>query len=236
MPVVTDDRAELSDQPAGPDPQLSAAVRWGILGVLAVLLVAALGILGARFFGSTGDPSLSKLGRTLVGKSASSGDSSLATDREAAMSQARKFTIALDTYGPDLLGPDKKTMPAYRKRVSALLTPKFQTAFDQNAQIAEATVSSQGAGRTADVYALGTASIDHDTATVLVVGMQRLTYPVKPGSSKRVAVAQQQIRWDVQLVKTHGAWLVDGYTPAEQAPDSLTGSGSGSGIGSEMAQ
>lgn len=218
MPLATDDKIELTGPPADPDNEVSAVVRWGVLALLAAVLLASLGVLTSRFLdGASGSPSAAKLGRVLVGRTTGAADT-LASQREQVMSQATKFAVRLNTYGPQMLGPDHKTMPSYRKEVAALLTPKFQTDFNKNVPLAEATVASQGAGRSAEVYAAGVAAIDQDTATALVTGRMTFTYPQKPGSTKRVTAAQQLFRWEVDLVKTHGTWLVDNWAPAEQAP------------------
>lgn len=206
MPTATDK----TDTPAPTTPDdvpgdgrttgRSAAFQWGVLGLLAAILIASAGYLGWHYTHIDSDP--------------------LGSERDAAMSAADKFIGSVNTYGPDLVGKDGKTMPTYRSKVGALLTAKYETEFLQNVPYAEATVTAQGAGRTCQIYASGVAAMDDDSATVLVSGGLTLTYPKAKGSTTRVVAGQQQFRAEVDLVKQHGHWLVDNWAPAEQAPAS----------------
>jgi len=189
---------------AGDDSRRSVARQWGVLGLLVAILLASFGYLGWHYSHRDSDP--------------------LGPSRDSAMAAADKFVTTVNTYGPDLLGKDGKTMPSYRTTVGHLLTTKFKTEFLQNVAFAEATVSAQGAGRSCEIYATGVAAIDDDTATVLVSGGLTLTYPKSKKSTKRVVAGQQQFRVEVTLAKQHGQWLVDDWQPTEQAPTS-TGNG-----------
>ena len=201
----------------------SAGVRWVVLGVLVLIIIASLGYLGARV---VKDGTGSGWGRVT---SAFSADDSLQTDRDAAMSQARQFALRINTYGPDLLDAKSGQMPKYRTQVEEVITAKFRADFEKDGvPLAEASVSQTGLKRTAQVYATGVATIDDDTATVLVAGSFTNAYPKKKGSSTYVAADPEPYRFEISMVKTGGKWLVDNFTPVESAQSGTSGSG-GSG-------
>ena len=201
----------------------TAGLRWGVLGVLVLVIVASLGYLGVRV---VSDGTGSGWGRV---SSAFSGDDSLQGERDAAMSQARQFALRVNTYGPDLLDAKTGQMPTYRSRVEAVVTAKFRTDFENNGvPLAEASVSQTGLKRTTQVYSTGVAAIDSDTATVLVAGSFTNSYPKKKGSTAYVAATPEPYRFEVSMVRTGGKWLVDNFTPVESA-SSGTASGSASG-------
>lgn len=183
--------------------------RWGVLALLLVVIVASLAYVGWHAFKGDGD--------------------SVAAQREQVMAAGDKFLQRVNTYGPDDLGSDKKTMPKYRSRVSSLMTPKFKADFLKNVVWAEATVAQQGAGRSLKIDSTGVAALDQDTATVLVVGEMTVTYPKTPGSKTRVNAGTELIRAEIQLDKQDGKWMVDDWSDAEQAPTD-------NGTGSEVAQ
>jgi Mce-associated membrane protein len=197
-----------------PRPVRGARARWVVLGVLVALIVASLGYLGVRI--GQGEGSLGNR----VSQAFHPTQSSLSTDRDAAMSQARQFALRVNTYGPDML--QGKTMPAYRAQVEPVITDKLKAQFDQSATLADATVAENGLERTCDVYATGVAAIDASTATVLVAGDFTFSYPKHPGSKQYVRAADELFRWEVQLDKVDGTWLVDSFGPAESGKVSTT--------------
>jgi Mce-associated membrane protein len=138
------------------------------------------------------------------------------------MSQTEQFVLRLNTYGPDQLD-DQGHLTGYRDQVSEVITPKFGSDFETSGlPIAEQTVSQAGYGRTADVFGVGVESLDADSATAIVAAGLTGTYPDPKhpdDASKRVAADQDVLRWEVDLVKTDGTWLVDDYAP-------VTGEGS----------
>lgn len=207
---LTDERTEpqqAAPRADEPRPVRGARARWVVLGVLVVLIVASLSYLGVRIgqgSGSLGDRFTQAFEPT---------QSSLAEERDAAMSQARQFALRVNTYGPDML--QGKSMPAYRAQVEPVITDKLKAQFDQSAVLADATVAQNGLKRTCDVYATGVAAIDEDTATVLVAGDFTFSYPKTKGSKQYVRAADELFRWEVQLDKVNGTWLVDSFGPAE---------------------
>lgn len=199
-------------EPAAPPPEPHAAsiwVRFGVAVLLAVVILASLGYFGWRLShesGSTG----ARIGRTFDGAS-----DDLPQERAEVMSQARQFALRINTYGPNLL--QGKTMPSYRTRVDAVITPKLQAAFEKNAALADATVSQAGVKATAQVYATGVASLTGDSATALVAGSLSYSYPTKSGATTYTKPTSEPFRWEVELKRIGGTWLVDDFGPAESA-------------------
>ena len=185
--------------------QQGTLLRWGVLVLLIAVILAAVGYVGWQLTRGA--------------------DDSVVSQREQVMSAADKFVGRVNTYGPDDIGSDKKTMPDYRKKVGDLLTPKFEKSFLSNVAFAEATVAQQGVGRTTDVHSTGVAGLDEDSATVLVVAELAVTYPKSEGSKERVEAARQLARTEVELIKQNGKWLVDDWYPAEEAPTSKSSEG-----------
>jgi hypothetical protein len=177
-----------------------ALLRWGVLALLIAVILAAVGYVGWQLTRGA--------------------DESVVSQREQVMAAADKFVDQVNTYGPDDVGSDKKTMPKYRERVGELLTPKFEKSFLGNVAFAEATVVQQGVGRTTSVHSTGVAGLDEDSATVVVVAELAISYPKSEGSEERVEAARQLARTEVELVKQNGKWLVDDWYPAEEAPTS----------------
>ena len=179
-----------------------AARRWGLLGLLVAVVVAALGVSAW----------------TLVDKGAGSNpgerlDSLIdpprdeTADRERAMAAGRTFVQRFNTYGPDLLD-DAGKMPDYAA-VGKLMTAKFRTVFDKNLGYAEETVKQTQIDRVGTPYAVGVASIDDDSASLLVAGVVEFSYPDPSDATKRIPFEPLRFRYEVSLVKQHGTWLVD---------------------------
>jgi Mce-associated membrane protein len=182
----------ISDTPESGTPDTgrpgSAPFRTVLAGVLVLVLLASLGSLIWLLAGRRGDAE------------------DFQREREAAMAQAGQFMLRMGTYGPDLLD-DRGAMPEYRSRVKELITPKFATSFDQEAGTAEQLVAQAGVARDAEVHATGISTIDGDSATALVAGTFTDSY------AKGGQAAPAPFRIEVTLVKTHGEWLVDNFSP-----------------------
>lgn len=111
---------------------------------------------------------------------------------------AERFTVAVNNY-------DSASADQYKSSVSDLLSTKFRAEFEQAmddivTQVQQAKMQSEG-----QVLASGVASIDDDSARVLVVS----DASVKTVYDQR----QRHFRWQVSLVKVDGRWLVDDFTP-----------------------
>ena len=96
-----------------------------------------------------------------------------------------------------------------------MITPKFKTSFEEGVVAAEQTVAKAGVSRTAKVFAAGVSSMDADSATALVAGSFTDSYPDAKGKAAPRPAGAVPI--EVRLVKTHGRWLVDDFTPVTGA-------------------
>ena len=133
------------------------------------------------------------------------------TDREVVMAQTQQFVLRLNTYGPSLLDAQGR-MPEYRRRVEAVITPKFTVSFDQSVAVAEQSVKTYGLHRTCAVYSTGVELLDSDTAQVLVAGSFSQT--ARTARGKEVPTGEPApFRLRVSLDKIDGHWLVDDYQP-----------------------
>ena len=193
---VTDDGVPAAADRGPGRGHRAATFRLVLLGVLVVALLAAAGTLVWL----------------LGGRRGAAADEQ--RQREAVMSQAQQFMLRLNTYGPDLLD-SKGQMPKYRKLVTDVITPKFESSFENGVVAAEQTVAKAGVSRTAKVFAVGVSSMDADSATALVAGSFTQSYPDAKG--KAVPDQPAPFRIEVSLVKTHGRWLVDDFTPVTGA-------------------
>ena len=107
------------------------------------------------------------------------------------------------TYGPDLLD-DQGGMPEYREQVTEVITPKFSTSFDKEAATAEQLVAQAGIAREAEVFSTGVSVIDSDSATALVAGAFKQSFPKAKDSAERVDQEPVPFRMQVTLVKSDG--------------------------------
>ena len=141
------------------------------------------------------------------------------------MSQTQQFVIRVNTYGPSWLD-DQNRMPRYVAGVSELMTAKFAASFEQSVVIPESQVAQSGYGRSAAVYAVGVASMDSDSATVVLVGFVRTdSYPKPRDPTKRLKLPGQRGALGGQLVRTDGEWLVDNYAVISEMPEGAEPSG-----------
>ncbi|HEX6248661.1 MAG TPA: hypothetical protein VFZ64_12385 [Nocardioidaceae bacterium] len=157
----------------------SPGLRTAMAVVLALLLVAAVAAMVWGF--------------TRLGSAEEDLDA-----RADAVRAAERFAVAVNNY-------DAQDIDGYRASVTDLLSTKFRTGYDKAmeeivAQIEEAEMVSEG-----EVLASGVATIDHDSARVLVVS----DAVVKTVYDER----QRHFRWEVSLVKVDGEWLVDDFSP-----------------------
>lgn len=179
-----------------------ATLRWSVIGLLLAVVVAALGVsvwtLVDKGAGSNPGEKLDSLIDPPRDETA---------DREKALAAARTFVQRFNTYGPDLLDAAGK-MPDYAG-VGRLMTAKFRTVFDKNVGYAEETVKQTQIDRVGTPYAVGVASIDDDSAELLVAGVVEFSYPDPSDSAQRIPFEPLRFRYEVSLVKQGGTWLVD---------------------------
>lgn len=197
---ATLDRSEVTTDPDMPEQEPRAGLlRWGVLGVLVVLILSSLAALGIQAAHRGGNPFATS--------------DEVQTTRDDVMAQARQFMLRVNTYGPDLLEGTK--MPEYRTGVAELVTAKFAADFEKNVPYAEATVAQAGLARTTEVYAVGVGDLDVDRgrATALVAGSFTNSLRDAKDKTKRVQADPQPYRVEVTLVREGDAWKVDAFAP-----------------------
>ena len=118
--------------------------------------------------------------------------------RQDVVRVAERFTVQVNNY-------DAESVEDYQASVASLLSTKFKAEFDQAMQdivqsVQEAEMTSKGT-----VLASGVATVDQDSARVLVVADADVTTVF----DRR----QRHFRWEITLVKVDGQWLVDDFTP-----------------------
>lgn len=202
--------------PEGPE----ARRRWTLVVAALVVTVICLATAVTLFLTRSAGEGLVDRAGSLAGNDVPQSDE--VAEREELLSAARTFVLRFNTYGPEMVDASGK-MPEYAA-VADLMTPKFATVFEDNVGYAEQTVAELGAERTAEVLAVGVASVDPDSAEVLVAGRASMSFPYpdeadqqtsddeQQGDSAddpRVSSGPQRFRYEVSLVKVEGEWLVD---------------------------
>jgi Mce-associated membrane protein len=182
-----------SNNPQGPDvsatPQSSrdhgdSRLRWGIAAFLGVVVVVCLVLLVLEV-------------TTLRPKA--DADQQSQDAHSAAVAAAERFTVQFNTY-------DSNDLPAYRKVIEPMMSPKYRETFEKafpqvSAAIQQGKVKSKG-----EILKSAVATQDDDSAQVLVVSDAN----AQTIYDKDVA---RHFRWEISLVKINGRWLVDNYEP-----------------------
>ncbi|HEX6516915.1 MAG TPA: hypothetical protein VF049_15200 [Nocardioidaceae bacterium] len=178
-----DRRADGSGSAARPgglvSPRLSramAAVLAGLVAVALVVLALELLVLRPRYQ----DVQSQKQARTDV------------------VRVAQRFTVEVNNY-------DAKSIDGYKQRIAPMLSTRFRGEFDHAMKDIMASVKQTDMSSKGQVLASGVASLDPDSAEVLVVSDAE----VKTVFDTRV----RHFRWEVSLVKVDGRWLVDDFSP-----------------------
>ena len=166
-----------------PRPDGDARLRWLLTTGLAVVMVAALVLIVLEV--------------TMLRPRAHD-----ATAEQQSRSQvtraAERFAVQVNNYDVD-------SVDGYQKTITPLLSPKFRGDFtkamtDIVTSVKQAKMTSRG-----KVLSSAVASVDPDSAQVLVVADAN----VKTVFDTRA----RHFRWEVDLVKIDGKWLVDNFTP-----------------------
>jgi Mce-associated membrane protein len=141
------------------------------------------------------------------------------SERDAVLRQTEQFVLRLNTYGPDGLDAQSH-LPDYQKQVAEVITPKFAADFEKSGlPIAEQTVAQAGYSRAVKVYGVGVESMDGDSAKAIVAAGFTGSYPDPQhpkDDAKRVESDPDVLRWEIDLVRSGGTWLVDDYAPVNQ--------------------
>jgi hypothetical protein len=121
-----------------------------------------------------------------------------AQQRARASAVASQFALRMDKVdGTDFEG--------YIKSVNQLLTTKARTKNNQQLELLKQTYETAKIKGTGKVLLTGVGSSDKDSATVLVVHDADVT--------TTQGKIQHHYRWQVDLVKVGGSWLVDDFNP-----------------------
>jgi Mce-associated membrane protein len=111
---------------------------------------------------------------------------------------ASAFAVNVNTYSSD-------NFDTYTQRVRPLLTEDFGREFNRTMQGLVSQLQSAQLESSGEVLVTGVSSIDQDSATVLVVSDAEVSSAV--GSRAR------HFRWEVDLVRQGGEWLVNDFRP-----------------------
>jgi Mce-associated membrane protein len=170
-------------EPAPDQPWMSPVLSWVVTGVIAVVALAALAVVVVQLF----------VLRPAVAE--------IETDTRArgeVVRSAERFTVEVNNY-------DASDVSTLKERIAPLLTTKFRTDFEKSmddivVQIEQAKLTSTG-----EVLKSAVASMDADSAEVLVVA----DADTQSVFDRRA----RHFRWSIDLVKVDGEWLVDNFTP-----------------------
>ncbi|MFC5731089.1 MULTISPECIES: hypothetical protein [Nocardioides] len=184
--------------------------QWAVLALLLGVVVAGLGVFTwALVDRGAGDDPIDRL-QSLRDPGPDPGK-----EREEVLGAGRTFVDRFLTFGPDMLDDNGK-MPDYAA-VGELMTSKFRTVFDRNVGYAEQVVAETKVGRVAEPYAVGVASLDSDSAELLVGGIVEFSAPASEGSQEQIAFEPLRFRYQVSMVKIDGEWLVDDLDDLDDA-------------------
>jgi hypothetical protein len=154
------------------------------LGLSAALLVALAFAVVMTIVGSAGEPTA-----TSTQESA---------ERAEVQRVASAFAVNVNTYS-------SADIDSYAQRVRPLLTDQFVSSFDQAIKGIVSQVKATKLKSKGEVLVTGVSAVDPDSATVLVVSDADVSSSV--GSQAR------HFRWQVDLVRQSGKWLVNGFQP-----------------------
>jgi Mce-associated membrane protein len=154
------------------------------LGLSAALVVALAFAVVMTLLGSAGEPAASSTQES--------------AERQEVQRVASAFAVNVNTYSAS-------NIDSYAQRVRPLLTSKFAPSFDRAIKGIVAQVRSTKLRSKGEVLVTGVSTLDRDSATVLVVSDADVSSAV--GSRAR------HFRWEVDLVRQDGKWLVDGFQP-----------------------
>jgi Mce-associated membrane protein len=111
---------------------------------------------------------------------------------------AERFTAQVNNY-------DASAADRFAQQVRPLLSPKFRADYEQVLQQISTEITKSRMTSKGEVLASGVASVDEDSAQVLVVADASATTVYGP--------RDRHFRWEIDLVKLGGRWLVDNFTP-----------------------
>jgi Mce-associated membrane protein len=129
-------------------------------------------------------------------------DASASTQESAARKEVQRvassFAVNFNTYSSE-------NVDSYTKRMRPLLTDRAEQSFSQAIQAVVQQMRSREMSSKGEVLVTGVASIDADSATVLVVADADVT---SAGGD-----LARHFRWEVDLVRRGNRWLVNDFAP-----------------------
>jgi Mce-associated membrane protein len=118
-------------------------------------------------------------------------------DRSAVVATTQRFVNVANTYTPE-------TFDEMTKQVRPMLSTKLRTSFDASNQDLGGVIAQTGLSSKGNVLKTGVASLDSDSSVVLVVADAETT--------SKAQDSIRHFRWQVDLVKVDGDWLIDDFT------------------------
>jgi len=118
-------------------------------------------------------------------------------DRSAVIAATQRFVTAANSYTP-------ATFEDMTKQVRPMLSTKLRTSFDASNQDLVGVIEQTGLSSKGSVLKTGVASLDDDSAVVLVVA--------DADTTSKAQNSIRHFRWQVDLVKVDGDWLIDDFT------------------------
>jgi len=118
-------------------------------------------------------------------------------NRSAVIAATQRFVNAANTYTP-------ATFEDMTKQVRPMLSTKLRTSFDASNQDLVGVIEQTGLSSKGNVLKTGVASLDDDSAVVLVVA--------DADTTSKAQNSIRHFRWQVDLVKVDGDWLIDDFT------------------------
>ncbi len=197
----------------GEDTSRPGLRRWLILALLLGLTVGSLGFVGWAWGARTDEANPVDAAEQLR---EDAGDPR--ATRAELRDLAETFVEDFYTYRPDDVVEGK--LPEYEERLTAMMSAKFRSAFEDNLPLVEGVASQSGVGSTADAQASGVVTADVDSAEVLVGGWVQFTYANPDEQEERIEGDRQPVRYRVLMVRVDGRWLVDNL---DSVDDSLPG-------------
>jgi Mce-associated membrane protein len=181
----------LTDTQQHPDlsarPQRAGAsprLRWALAAVLAVVLVVATVFVVLEVTNLRG-----RAGQDAADQQA----------RSEVVRAAERFTVQVNTY-------DASSLDSYQKSMNTMMSPKFRADYKKVIDQLVSTIQQAKVVSKGQVLASGISSLDTDSAQVLVVSDADVKTIYDPSLARH-------FRWEVSLVKIHGKWLVNDFTP-----------------------
>lgn len=117
-------------------------------------------------------------------------------DRSAVIAATQRFVNVANTYTPD-------TFEAMTQQVREMLSTKLRTSFDKENQDLGSVIQQAQLASTGKVLKTGVASLDDDSAVVLVVA--------DADTTSKAQDSTRHFRWQVDLVKVKDEWLIDDF-------------------------